>query len=96
MELFLCSDPFICSALTFPQSQNPDHVFVSVSLDFSLNSKEDVCFHCTSFVYSPADWDGLIFYHLSDITYEDNFGDSAPTSLFCEWKQVGADVYIPQ
>ena len=46
--------------------------------------------------YSRADWDGLRD-HLRDVPWEDIFKLSASTaaSEFCEWIQVGIDVYIP-
>ena len=45
---------------------------------------------------SRADWDGLRD-HLRDVPWEDIFklGASAAASEFCEWIQVGTDVYIP-
>ena len=45
---------------------------------------------------SRADWDGLRD-HLRDVPWEDIFklGASAAASEFCEWVQVGIDVYIP-
>ena len=46
--------------------------------------------------YSRADWDGLRD-HLRDVQFEDIFklSASAAASEFCEWVQVGIDVYIP-
>ena len=46
--------------------------------------------------YFPADRDGLCD-HLRDIPWEDIFklSASAAASEFCEWAQVGIDVYIP-
>ena len=46
--------------------------------------------------YSRADWDGLRD-HLRDVPWEDIFklSASAAASKFCEWVQVGIDVYIP-
>ena len=46
--------------------------------------------------YSRADWDGLRD-HLRDVPWEDIFklSASAAASEFCEWVQVGIDVYIP-
>ena len=45
---------------------------------------------------SCADWNGL-HDHLRDVPWEDIFklGASAAASEFCEWVQVGIDVYIP-
>ena len=45
--------------------------------------------------YSRADWDGLRD-HLRDVPWEDIFklGASTAASEFCEWVQVGIDVYI--
>ena len=49
-----------------------------------------------SFDYSCGDWDGL-HDQLRDVPLEDIFklGASAAASEFCEWVQVGIDVYIP-
>ena len=46
--------------------------------------------------YSRADWDGLLDY-VRDVPCEDIFKLSASgaPSEFCEWVQVGIDVYIP-
>ena len=40
---------------------------------------------------------GMVCDHLSDFPWEDIFklGASAAVSGFCEWVQVGIDVYIP-
>ena len=59
---------------------------------FSLTSP----FHCIAYDYSCADWDSL-HDHLRDVPWEDIFklGASAAASEFCEWVQVGIDVYIP-
>ena len=40
LDLFLSSDPCICSTMAFPPLGNSDHVVVSVSIDFSLNQKD--------------------------------------------------------
>ena len=82
--------------MAFPPLGNSDHVVVSVSIDFPTNSQRDVPFHRKAYDYSCADWDGLPD-HLRDVPWEDIFklGVSAPASEFCEWVQVGIDVYIP-
>ena len=53
-------------------------------------------FHRIAYDYSCADWDGLCD-HLRDVPWEDIFklSASAAASEFCEWVQVGIDVYIP-
>ena len=53
-------------------------------------------FHDIAYDYSCADWDCLCD-HLRDVPWEDIFklGASAAASEFCEWVQVGIDVYIP-
>ena len=75
---------------------NSDHVVVSVSIVFPTNSQRDVPFHRIAYDYFRADWDGLRDY-LRDVLWEDIFklGASAASSEFCEWVQVGIDVYIP-
>ena len=46
--------------------------------------------------YSCADWDDFCD-HLRDVTWDHIFklGASAAASEFCQWLQVGIDVYIP-
>ena len=41
-------------------------VFVSVSINFPLNSQRDAPFHRIAYYYSRADWDGLLD-HLRDV-----------------------------
>ena len=74
--------------MAFPPLGNSDHVVVSVSIDFPINSKQDTPFHQVAYDYSCADW---------DVPWEDIFklSASAAASEFCEWVQVGIDVYIP-
>ena len=76
--------------------RNSDHVVVSVSFDFPTNSKQDALFHCIDYDYICADW-GSCHDHLRDASWEDIFklSASAAASEFCEWVQVGIDVYIP-
>ena len=96
MDLFLSSDTSICSTKAFPPLRNSDHVVVSVSIDFLSYSQWDAPFHRIAYDYSRADWDGL-HDHLRDVPWEDIFklSASAAASEFCEWVQVGIDVYIP-
>ena len=46
--------------------------------------------------YSRADWDDLLD-HLRDVLWEDivKLSTSAAASEFCDWVQVGIDVYTP-
>ena len=82
--------------MAFPPLGNSDHVFVSVSIDFTSNSQWDALFHCIDYDYSRADWDSL-HDHFRDVPWEDTFklGVSATASEFCEWIQVGIDAYVP-
>ena len=82
--------------MAFPPLGNSDHVVVSVSIDFTINSKQDTPFHRMAYDYSRTDWDGLRD-HLRDVPWEDVFKLSASAAAreFCEWIQVGTDVYIP-
>ena len=95
LDLFLSSDGSICSTMAISPLGNSDHVVVSVSIDFPTNSQFDAPFHCIVYDYSRADWNGLCD-HLIDVPWEDIFklGASAAASEFCEWVQVGIDVYI--
>ena len=96
LDLFISSDASICSTMAFPPLGNSDHVVVSVFSDFPINPKQDALFHRVAYDYSHADWDGLRD-HLKDVPWEDIFklSASAAASEFCEWVQVGIDVYIP-
>ena len=96
LDLFLSSDASICSTMAFPPLGNSDHVVVSVSIDVPTKSQQDAPFHRIAYDYSRADGDG-IGDHLRDVPWEDIFklGASGAASEFCEWVQVGIDVYIP-
>ena len=96
LDLFLSSDASICSAMAFSPLGNSDHVVVSVSIDFPTNSQQGAPFHRIAYDYSRTDWDGLRD-HLRDVPWEDIFklSASAAASEFCEWVQIGIDVYIP-
>ena len=84
------------STMAFPPLGISDHVVVSVSIDFPSNSQWDAPFQCIGYDYSRADWDGCCD-HLRDVLWENIFklGASAAAREFCEWVQVGIDVYIP-
>ena len=71
--------------MDFPPLGNSDHVVVSVSIDFPINSKQDALFYCIVYDYSRADWDGL-HDHLGDVPWKDIFklSASAAASEFCE------------
>ena len=96
LDLFISSDASICSAMASSPLGYSDHVVVSVSIDFPINSKQDTPFHRVAYGYSHADWDDLRD-HLRDVPWENIFklGASTAASEFCEWVQVGIDVYIP-
>ena len=76
LDLFISSDASICSTMAFAPLGNSDHVAVSVSIDFPINSKQDTLFHCMAYDYSRADWDGLCD-HLRDVPWEGIFKLSA-------------------
>ena len=82
--------------MAFPPLGISDNVFVSVSIDFTINLKQDAPFHCVAYGYSRADWDGVHDY-LRDVPWENIFKLSASTASkeFCERVQVGIDEYIP-
>ena len=96
LSFFLSSDTSICSTMAFLPFENSDHLIISFSVDCSLNSNWDAALHCKAYDYSPADWDGFCD-NLRDVPWEDVFkaSASAVASDFCEWFQVGIDVYIP-
>ena len=59
LYLFISSDASIYSTMAVRPSGHSDHVVVSVSIDFSINSKRDALFHCIDYDCFQADWDGL-------------------------------------
>ena len=81
--------------MAFPPLETSHHVAVSVSIDFPINSKQDTPFHRVAYDCFLANWDGLRD-HLRDVPWENIFklGASTAASEFCEWVQVGIDVYI--
>ena len=78
--------------MAFPPLGNSDHVVVSVSIDFPINSKQDTPFHRMAYGKSRFS----LRDHLRDVPWEDIFklSASAAASEFCEWVQVRIDVYI--
>ena len=66
LDLFISSDAINCSTMTFSPLRNSDHVVVSVSIGFPLNSQWDALFDRITYDYSCADWDGLRD-HLRDV-----------------------------
>ena len=54
LNLFISSDASISSTMAFPPLGNSDHVIVSVSIDFPINSKRDALFHRRAYDYSRA------------------------------------------
>ena len=95
LDLFISSNSSICSTMALLPLGNSDHVAVSVSTDFPINSKRDANFHRIACDYSRANWDGLRD-HLRDTPWEDIFKLSAyaAASEICEWVQVRINVYI--
>ena len=59
LDVFLSSDASICSTIALPPLGNSDHIVVSVSIDFPLNSKWAILFHCIAYDYCCAEWDSL-------------------------------------
>ena len=76
---------FLLSTMAFLPLGNSDHVVVSVSIDFPINSKQASPFYRVTYDYSRANWDGLCD-HLRDFPSEDVFklSTSAAASDFCE------------
>ena len=81
--------------MAFPPLGNSGHVVASVSIDFPINSKQNTLFYPVAYDYSRPNWDGLCD-HLRDVPWEDIFKLSASIAAneYCEWVQVGIDVYI--
>ena len=95
LDLFISSGASICSTMAFLPLGNSDHVVVLISIDFSINSRQDTPFHRVAYDFSCADRDGL-HDDLRDFPWEDiiKLSASAAASDFCEWVQVGIDVYF--
>ena len=85
LDLFFSSKTSICFTMAFPPLGNSDHVFVSVSIDFPSNSKQDALFHHIVCDYSCSDWYSPCD-HLRDIPWKNIFrlSISAAASTFCE------------
>ena len=52
LDLFISSDASICSTMTFAALGNSDHLGITVSIDFPLNSQWDASFHRIAYDYS--------------------------------------------
>ena len=49
------SDASICSTMAFTPLGNSDHIIVSVSINFPINSKQEAPFYCIAYDYSRPD-----------------------------------------
>ena len=97
LDLFISPDASICFQWLPPPLGNSDHAGVSIDFLVSpLTFTIDALFHCIAYDYSCADWDGLCDY-LTNVPSQNIFklSASATASEFCEWIQVGIDVYTP-
>ena len=96
LDLFISFDASSRSPImAFPALGNSDCVVVSVSIYFLPNSKQDALFHHIAYDYLHADLYSLCD-HLRDVPWEDIFKlSSSAAGEFCEWFQVGINVYIP-
>ena len=79
--------------MTFPLLGNSDHVIVSVSIDFPSNTQRDAPFYRITYDYSRADWDRFGD-HLRVFHGRISLRCASAARQFCEWVQVGTDVYI--
>ena len=95
LDLLISSGASICLTMAFPSLGNSDHVVLSVLIDFPSNSKQDASFLPIAYDCYCADWDSLCD-HLRDVSCKDTFKLSAfaAASEFCDWVQVGIDVYV--
>ena len=82
--------------MAFPPLENSDHVVVSVSIEFPSYSQCDAPFLHIPYDHSCTDLDDFCD-HLRDNPWENNFklSASAAANEFCEWVQVGINVYTP-
>ena len=97
LDLLFSSDSTISSSVVLPPLGNCDYVVVSVSIEFSLNSKEDAPFHSSTYEICYASWNSL-YYYLRNVSWENIFkiGATATSATeFCEIVQTRIDVYIP-
>ena len=94
LDLFISSKTNICSRMAFSLLGNSD-VLSQFPMTFHQIHKR-MQFHSIAYDCSCADWDSL-HDHLRDVPCKDIFklSASAAASEFCEWVQVGIDVYIP-
>ena len=83
LDVFTFYVTSICSTVAFPPLENSEHVSVSVTIDFSSNSKGEDSFHHIAHDYFCADWDGLRDY-LRDVLWKNIFKlvASAATCVF--------------
>ena len=54
LDIFISFNASICSTMAFPPLGSSDHVVISVSIDFPINSQWDALFHCIAYGYSCA------------------------------------------
>ena len=95
LNLFIF-DASICYTMVFPPLGNSDLVIVSVSIEFSSDSKWDAQFHHIACDYFCTYWEGLvIIWERCSMGSISKLSASAVANEFCEWFQVVIDKYIP-
>lgn len=96
LDLFLSSNPDICSANSHPPFGSSDHVVVSVAVNFMVKATHDAPFHRTVFSYDKADWDGFRDF-IRDVPWASIFqkDPSLAASEFSNWIQAGIEAFIP-
>ena len=94
LDLFLPSKASTFSRVAFPPSGNSDCFCLSLHWHYPSNSEGDTSFYHTAYDYSPCDY---LSDQLRDAPWEEIFKlrASATGAEFCDWVQVGMNVYIP-
>ena len=97
LDLFLSFDASICSTMAFPPLGNSDHVVLSVSIEFLSIIFTTGCPILSHTLWLFLCWLGWALWSFERCFIGDIFKlrASSAASEFCEWVQVGIDVYIP-
>ena len=96
LDLFLTSNPDICSISGSAPLGKSDHVVVSVDVSLNSRSIQEPPVHRTRYSYHAGDWDSFRDF-LRDIPKDSIFSLNADecASELASWLQAGIDAFIP-
>lgn len=96
LDLFLSSNPDICSVSGSSPLGSSDHLVVNVSIDLNTISANDSPYHRTLYSYNQGDWDSFRDL-VRDLPLDDIFALNVNECAreVASWLQAGINAFVP-